>query len=99
MEITNLNLIDVWKDRIKEHEGFRLEPYNLSYGNVTESFQTGGYGHRIIPGEEIPTTKEGWDKVSVSHGAETTVDGGNLKGMKKNQIDSNFNTLADQKDY
>ena len=63
MEITNLNLIDVWKDRIKEHEGFRLEPYNLSYGNVTESFQTGGYGHRIIPGEEIPTTKEGWEKV------------------------------------
>ena len=63
MEITNLSLIDVWKDRIKEHEGFRLEPYNLSYGNVTESFQTGGYGHRIIPGEEIPTTKEGWEKV------------------------------------
>ena len=26
--------------------------------------------------------KEGWDKVSVSHGAETTVDGGNLNGMK-----------------
>ena len=63
MEITNLNLIDVWKQRIKDHEGFRLEPYNLSYGNVTESFQTGGYGHRIIPGEEIPTTIEGWDVV------------------------------------
>lgn len=43
--------------------------------------------------------KEGWDKLSVSHGAETPVDGGNLKGMKKNQVDSNFNALADKKDY
>ena len=43
--------------------------------------------------------KEGWDKLSVSHGAETPVDGGNLKGMKKSQIDSNFNALADKKDY
>ena len=43
--------------------------------------------------------KEGWDKVSVSHGAQTTVDGGNLSGMKKNQTDSNFNALADKKDY
>jgi len=43
--------------------------------------------------------KEGWDKMSVSHGAETTVDGGNLSGMKKNQTDSNFNALADKKDY
>ena len=58
MEITNLSLIDVWKNRIKEHEGFRLEPYNLSYGNVTESFQTGGYGHRIIPGEEYQQLKK-----------------------------------------
>ena len=43
--------------------------------------------------------KEGWDKVSVSHGAQTTVDGGNLSGMDKNQVDSNFNALADKKDY
>ena len=43
--------------------------------------------------------KEGWDKLSVSHGAQTTVDGGNLSGMKKNQTDSNFNALADKKDY
>ena len=43
--------------------------------------------------------KESWDKLSVSHGAQTTVDGGNLKGMKKSQIDSNFNALADKKDY
>jgi len=43
--------------------------------------------------------KEGWDKASVSHGAETSVNGGNLKGMDKSQIDSNFNALADKKDY
>ena len=43
--------------------------------------------------------KEGWDKMSVSHGAETSVNGGNLKGMDKNQTDSNFNALADKKDY
>ena len=43
--------------------------------------------------------KEGWDKLSVSHGTQTTVDGGNLKGMKKSQTDSNFNALADKKDY
>ncbi len=43
--------------------------------------------------------KESWDKLSVSHGAQTTVDGGNLSGMKKSQTDSNFNALADKKDY
>tara|TARA_B100000073_G_scaffold140902_1_gene115964 strand:- start:174 stop:344 length:171 start_codon:yes stop_codon:yes gene_type:complete len=43
--------------------------------------------------------KEGWDKLSVSHGTQTTVDGGNLSGMKKSQVDSNFNALADKKDY
>ena len=43
--------------------------------------------------------KEGWDKLSVSHGAETPVDGGNLKGMKTSQVYSNFNALADKKDY
>ena len=43
--------------------------------------------------------KEAWDKLTVSHGAQTTVDGGNLSGMKKSQVDSNFNALADKKDY
>ena len=43
--------------------------------------------------------KEGWDKLSVSHGDQNTVDGGNLSGMKKSQVDSNFNALADKKDY
>jgi len=43
--------------------------------------------------------KEAWDKLTVSHGTQTTVDGGNLSGMKKSQVDSNFNALADKKDY
>jgi lysozyme len=62
-----MDLTDV-KIRIKEHEGFCLEPYNLEYKTsdgtvVKEDFQTGGYGHVIQKGEEIPTTREGWDKV------------------------------------
>ncbi len=35
------------KDRIKAHEGYRLEPYHC-----TEGFLTGGYGHKILDGEE-----------------------------------------------
>ncbi len=54
------------KDRIKEHEGFKLEPYQLSYRTkdgkkVKEDFWTGGYGHKLSKDEEVPTTKEGWD--------------------------------------
>ena len=54
------------KDRIKQHEGFKLEPYQLSYRTkdgkkVKEDFLTGGYGHRLSKDEEVPTTKEGWD--------------------------------------
>ena len=46
------------KERIKKHEGYRVDVYKCS-----EGFDTGGYGHKIIPGEEIPTTKEGWNKL------------------------------------
>ena len=58
-------------ERIKKHEGFRLNPYNLAYSDadgkyIKEGFQTGGYGHRIQAGEEIPTTKEGWETVFQS---------------------------------
>ena len=54
------------KDRIKQHEGFKLEPYQLSYRTkdgkkVKEDFLTGGYGHKLSKDEEVPTTKEGWD--------------------------------------
>jgi|TARA_R110000824_G_scaffold304444_1_gene492243 GH24 family phage-related lysozyme (muramidase) len=46
------------KEQIKLHEGYRLEAYNC-----TEGFLTGGYGHKILDGEHIPSTKEGWSKV------------------------------------
>ena len=46
------------KERIKLHEGYRLEPYTDTLG-----YLTGGVGHRIMPNEEVPTTKEGWMKL------------------------------------
>jgi len=46
------------KQRIKEHEGYRLTVYKCS-----EGFDTGGYGHKIIDGEEIPTSEEGWSNL------------------------------------
>ena len=54
--------------RIKKNEGFKLEPYTLEYTTsdgkkIVEDFQTGGYGHKILPGEDIPTTVEGWEQV------------------------------------
>jgi len=54
--------------RIKKNEGFKLKPYTLEYTTadgekIVEDFQTGGYGHKILPGEDIPTTVEGWEQV------------------------------------
>jgi len=49
------------KARIKEHEGYRLEAYKC-----TEGYLTGGYGHRIMDGEAIPSTKEGWEEIFES---------------------------------
>ena len=46
------------KERIKLHEGYRLEPYTDTLG-----YLTGGIGHRIMPNEEVPTTEEGWMKL------------------------------------
>jgi len=51
-------LLDHLKEEIKKEEGYRLEIYL-----DTEGFPTGGYGHKIIEGEEIPTTKEGWEEL------------------------------------
>lgn len=48
---------DALKHRIKEHEGYRLDPYKDTLG-----YLTGGYGHKIEKGEDIPTTKEGWEE-------------------------------------
>jgi len=55
-----MDIKEITKQSIKKHEGYSLEPYNLTYNGVTESWQTGGWGHKILPGEEIPTTEEGW---------------------------------------
>jgi len=51
-----MNIKNFTKDSIKSHEGYRLDPYEC-----TEGFLTGGYGHKILEGEEVPTTKEGWE--------------------------------------
>ena len=51
-----MNIKNFTKDSIKSHEGYRLNPYEC-----TEGFLTGGYGHKILEGEEVPTTKEGWE--------------------------------------
>ena len=51
-------LLNHLKEEIKKEEGYRLEVYP-----DTEGFPTGGYGHKIIEGEEIPTTKEGWEEL------------------------------------
>jgi len=40
---------------------------------------------------------ESWVKTKYSHAEESTVNEASLSG--KNQVDSNFNALADQKDY
>lgn len=50
--------IEKVKNRIKLHEGFRLEPYT-----DTEGFLTGGFGHKILDGETLPTTKQGWEEL------------------------------------
>ena len=49
---------DEIKESIRKHEGYRLEPYKC-----TEGFLTGGIGHKIHEGEEIPMDEEGWLKI------------------------------------
>ena len=55
MEAASLSEI---KEMVKRHEGFRMEPYKCTMNKLT-----GGYGHVILPGEEVPITKEGWLKI------------------------------------
>ena len=49
------------KGRIKEHEGYCETVYKDTLG-----FETGGYGHKIIPGEDIPTDRDGWEALFES---------------------------------
>jgi len=53
-----MNIKDKTKLSVQEHEGYRLEPYRC-----TEGFLSGGWGHKILTGEEVPTTKEGWEEI------------------------------------
>lgn len=55
MEAASLNEI---KDRIRVHEGYSLHTYDDHLG-----FKTGGIGHKMLPGEKVPTTEEGWLKL------------------------------------
>ena len=49
------------KERIKEHEGYCEQTYRDTLG-----FETGGYGHKILPGESIPTDRSGWETLFES---------------------------------
>ena len=44
------------RNSIKKHEGYREEPYHCTEGHLT-----GGYGHKIIDGEDIPDNEWGWN--------------------------------------
>ena len=48
------------KERIKAHEGYRLEPYHCTEGHLT-----GGWGHKILDGEEVPKSEEASKKFEV----------------------------------
>jgi len=50
--------MDIIKARIKAHEGYRLEPYKDTLG-----FLTGGWGHKILGGEEVPESEAGWQEL------------------------------------
>ena len=53
-EIMSDIIKDELKERIKQHEGYRLDTYIDTLG-----FKTGGYGHKMLPGEEPPKDKRG----------------------------------------
>lgn len=63
---------EITKLRIKKHEGYEEQPYYLSYTTadgkeISEDFQTGGYGHKFKEGEQFPVRADGttvnWDAV------------------------------------
>lgn len=49
---------DEIKESIRIHEGMRVQPYRCTEGHLT-----GGVGHKIHEGEEIPMDEEGWLKI------------------------------------
>ena len=69
------------EERIKRHEGYMLKPYTDTLG-----FLTGGYGHKIIEGEEIPTDQKGWEKLFQKDFAKA--EEGAKKLIKKNKLEN-----------
>ena len=67
----NTNKIEYLKERIKDHEGYKLLPYQLEYDDangtaIKENFYTGGFGHQIKEGEthaHFTYTKEYWEGI------------------------------------
>ena len=68
------------EERIKKHEGYMVNPYTDTLG-----FLTGGYGHKILPGEEIPTDQEGWEKL-FQEDLQKAKDGA-ARLIKKNKVE------------
>ena len=68
------------EERIKKHEGYMVKPYTDTLG-----FLTGGYGHKILPGEEIPTDQEGWEKL-FQEDLQKAKDGAS-RLIKKNKVE------------
>ena len=54
---------DALKERIKQHEGYRLDTYIDTLG-----FKTGGYGHKMLPGEEPPKDKDPVSPIKIFAG-------------------------------
>lgn len=77
-------------NRIKKHEGFRLNTYNLEYSTadgkyIKEDFKTGGYGHRMLQGEVAPDTREGWEEIFAKDFRKSFEEAGKL--VDKDNID------------
>lgn len=48
----------ICRAHIKKEEGYRTNTYFCTQGLLT-----GGYGHKILPNEPIPTSREGWEEL------------------------------------
>ena len=65
------NKYEFIQKKIKDEEKFKMLPYTLKYSGktgkyITEKFQTGGWGHKILKGETHPNmnyTKAYWEDI------------------------------------
>ena len=53
-----LDFDTVCKEHIKKEEGYRTNTYFC-----TQGLFPGGYGHKILPNEPVPTSREGWEEL------------------------------------